>query len=387
MKKLTIHFFVQAVHEQGTYFRFHNLAVGLTNLGHNVTIFGSDNLPNSKERQEIRDGVVYHISPGSKGMSLFGAATHPLTAIRRCLVNYPPCDVAHLFQPFSSAALPWLLSRKKRARAVFYDWDDLWMGGIITQKEGSFLHGFTRLQVDFLEKRLPGIADYVTTCSRFLADMALERGALNTSVIYNGLWPFETPNKLLARQMLGLREEATYVGFMGQPIREIEWCFEALTQNLDTYPNLRFALCGPPETTLSSVPPSTRVRIDYLGVLPSKETRIFSSALDLGLLPLGDSLFNQSRFPIKYCEYMSAGSPVLCSTVGECGQLAKNMPWVLEAGKTREDWLRAFQTAMAKLHSEEFPVVDLEKVRQLFSWNLLSQSLLETYIHALTRYA
>jgi hypothetical protein len=252
MTSLRIHFLTQYVAETGTYFRFHNLAVGLAKLGQQVTVFGGELNTSSKERVEIHDGVKYHITPENKGMSLFGYC-HPLTAIKRCFFDYPVCDVAHLFQPYPSAALPWRWALRKKAGLMFYDWDDLYKGGLTNGKSRAFRDFWTKSWLNYLEQHLPKASNHVTTCSQFLAELALERKAPKVSIIHNGFWPFAIPEKKAARESLSLDPQAVYVGFMGRAVSELSWCFEAFEMNLHRHENLRFALCGAPPDVLKGL--------------------------------------------------------------------------------------------------------------------------------------
>lgn len=379
MNSLRIHFLTQYVSQSGTYFRFHNLAVGLTKLGQHVTVFGGDLDTKSKERVEIRDGVVYHITPEYRGKGLFGDACHPLTTIKRSIFNYPACDVAHLFQPFPSAAYPWTWALRKKTKAMFYDWDDLWVGGLIRGRAKSFREMWVKASIGYLEKRLPSASHHVTTCSQFLAVLAAERKARKVSVIPNGFWPFVVSDKAAARVSLGLDPEAVYVGFMGRTTDELSWCFEALEMNAHRQPQLRFALCGPSSRILAGLSSGVLKQVDFLGSLPPHKTREFAAAIDLGLLPLEDNPFNQSRFPIKYLEYMAAGTPVLCSEIGECGKLSNNLPWVINAGKTKAQWLDTFRQAVRMSMEGSIAQVDVEAIEQSLSWYSISKKLLKIY--------
>jgi glycosyltransferase involved in cell wall biosynthesis len=373
---LRINFFVQFVHEQGTYFRFHNLARALIALGQDVTVYASDHDRRSKSRQEVREGVNYFIMPSLRGFSLFSPVTNPLNAMRRGLERYPACDVAHLFQPFPSAMLAW---KRCKADKHFYDWDDLWVGGFWADKPRSLNGRLSYAVTAQLERKLPHWSDHVTTCSRFLAALAMERGGHDASVIYNGLWPEKRIPKDAARKRLGLRPDAVYVGFMGRTCNELHWCFQGMEENLDRIPNLRFALCGAPADALEGLPTKLRERVDFLGQLKPAETRYFSATLDLALLPLENTAFNQSRYPIKFAEYMGAGAPVLCSNVGECSMLKDRFPWVFNAGRTKHDWLQAFRQAVDSLAAGRHPEVDESAVNAFFCWEHIALGLLEIY--------
>jgi glycosyltransferase involved in cell wall biosynthesis len=386
MDFLKIHFLTDSIAETGTYFRSHNLAVGLTKLGQQVTVFSCDLDPSSKDREEIRDGVLYRIVPSFRGQGIFSASNHPLNALRRCLIDYPSCDIAHLFQPFLSAALPWQWALPKKARVLFYDWDDLWEYGGLLKNPKNF-HGYwNNSWILRIQNNFPQISHAVTTCSQFLKNLAEVRNAKRVYLIHNGFHSFSIPDKQLARGTLGLDMSALYVGFMGSTYgAEIDWCLEALERHIQDHKNLRFAICGRSPQILKGISQEVLERVDFLGILPYIKTRNFAAALDLGLLPLEDNLFNQSRLPIKYAEYMAASTPILCSNIGECGYLSENFPWVIRAGKNKSSWFAAFQEAINLAADNKLPEVDTTALGKMLSWESIAQKLLNTYFSELNR--
>ena len=174
LDRLRIQFFVNFSHPAGTYFRFHNLAIGLTRLGHQVTVFAADLDHRARSRREVRDGVSYEIIPETILIRATGSHCDPIGWARRYARRYPPCDVAHLFQPFPNAAAAWL---RAACRVRFYDWDDLWSGGLLTGPVARRREHWSRMMVRLMESQLPRWADHVTAISGFLADLARERGA------------------------------------------------------------------------------------------------------------------------------------------------------------------------------------------------------------------
>ena len=98
---MRIAFFVQYCHTAGTYFRWHNLAVGLQYAGHTLDVYAGDFDYRNKKRTEIRDGVTYFISPSLKTVSVFSNPSDSFTAFKRVLeLPHASYDVYHLFQPF-----------------------------------------------------------------------------------------------------------------------------------------------------------------------------------------------------------------------------------------------------------------------------------------------
>jgi hypothetical protein len=103
------------------------------------------------------------------------------------------------------------------------------------------------------------------------------------------------------------------------------------------------------------VPQAVKARTKMFGYIPPEKTREFSAAIDIGLLHLKDNAFNQSRFPIKYAEYMATATPVLCSEVGECAMISQDFPWVILAGTTEAEWLAAFDRAIDAVANGTMP--------------------------------
>jgi glycosyltransferase involved in cell wall biosynthesis len=377
-------FFAPASHEQGTYFRWHNLAIGLRRLGHEVQVlaFGSSK---KKSSVEDRDGIAYHILPTSYfGTRLVCHGNDPIATLRSLLSPPPPADIIHVFQPFSLSCVR-ALAHKARARALFYDWDDLWWGGLINKPP----HGFSRAGlsariIQLLEYQMPRLAHHVTTCSDFLGCLASERGARETTIIHNGYWPHQDySSQPQSRAALRLDPEAFYFGFMGRTTGELEWCFDALQlQSIQERP-VRLALCGMPQYFLGRLTDSQRNRIDHLGQLTAEQARLFAKSIDCGLLPLENTSFNQSRFPIKFAEYLAAGTHVLASAVGEIATLAQGINGVKIVSPSREAWRASFGSFVDDQtlpHSDYIPGPELA---ELLSWDVLAAKLAKTYSTAL----
>ena len=375
-QSLKIHFFAQCVHEQGTYFRFHNLAKAIFSQGHAITIHGLDFSSSASRRSETREGVSYEIINSFPGARFFNPAINPINVMRCGFLPRFKGDVAHLFQPFPAAYIGW---KRSIATLKAYDWDDLWEGGFWRFAPRSLRNIYERGVVGRLEKRLPKISNLTTTCSDYLEKMARNRGAIHAAVVPNGVILGDGPSKEEARQALGLKQDAFYVGFMGRTCDELEWCFDAMSASLSIRRDLRLALCGVSWESLCGLSEDLLDRIDFLGSLPYSEARKFSYAIDLGLLPLEKNPFNESRFPIKFAEYLGAGLPVLCSPVGECAKFSRYfLNGVISGGETREEWIKVF------IHSVKngpfaLPKPDKKNVSEILDWNKIASDLLSAY--------
>jgi glycosyltransferase involved in cell wall biosynthesis len=379
---LRIVFFGVYGHAAGTYFRYHHLAMVLSRLGHDVLVSASDLDHRAKSRREWRDGVCYEIVPRIRGARFFGGGNNPLAALRRGFRRRQDADVVHSFQPFLESVVPWWRAAG-RARLCCADWDDLWTGGLFTGPVSSFEQFWSRASVNRLERLLPRRAGLMTTCSDFLADLARDRGAEAVAVLPNGFRNEKPMPRCEARLALGLEPTAVYVGFMGRTIAELSWCLEAFARQAPRHPRLRLALCGMDAAALAAMPDAARARTDHLGQLSAADASRFAAAIDLGLMPLEDSAFNRSRFPIKFADTLGAGTPILASAVGDCARHYGSIPGVLLAGRSRAEWDEAFTGAVAQAVAGALPRVDAAAVGARLGWDSIGLRLEGIYRDAL----
>jgi len=369
----------------GTYFRWHNIAMGLVNMGHSVHVYSVDNNDAPVARQENRDGVIYHIAKSAKGKSLFGTINHPVTSFNRIFEHYPECDIVHVFQPFLSVYLPWKFNFRKKARISFFDWDDLWVDAERDKEKKNFKAAWDYKLKGYFERRIPAISKHMTVCSNLLKTLALERGARQVDIFPNGFWEYEVPEKKAAREKLGLQKDAIYVGFMGRTGFELHWAFKAFELCLSKGVNIRFALCGPSVDIMDGLSDQVKNNLDYLGSLTPADTRYFAAAIDLGLLPLMKTDFNESRFPIKFAEYLAANLPVLCSEVGEVNEYGKKYPWVIKAGVNEADWIMHFTETVQLLTDGKLMPVNRDVVLNDLSWEGISRQVEKIYLEAVNK--
>jgi len=384
---LKIKFFTCFGFPQGTYFRWHNLAIGLQRLGHEVTVHAVGPRHWGRTQFEVRDAVRYVLVPSTPFIHRFlDLRLDPITLLRTFRCEVGDADIYHVFQPFPHSCLPGLFHRQK-TRCLIYDWDDLWWGGVVPARMGfpwpaSWLWSIVRI----IEHGMPRRADGVTTCSRFLAEASQMHGAVATQVIHNGYWPNQpAPTKFAARATTGLDQQAFYFGFMGRTFGEISWCMDALAAKAPSGREVRLALCGMPPDILDVLPAEQRASIDYLGNLTPAQSQIFTHAIDCGLLPLEDTSFNQSRFPIKFAEYLAGGAHVVASSVGEFADLAKHLPGVTLAGRTREVWGATLNTIDLDRLETGFATTSNSVLARMLDWQVLAGQLQEFYSSRLSQ--
>lgn len=378
---MLVNFLTESVAPVGTYFRANNLARSLTASGCRVRIFGVDHDPDSRERNEIRDSVEYHITPSRKGQRFFGSQNHPLLAVERASQDYSSADVVHMFQPFLTTYLPWRREQSKVGRCWF-DWDDLWTdGGLMGDRlRGGLRDRWAYYWINRIEHRAPRAATGVTVVSNWLAREAASRGARKTVRLYNGMWPRVPMAKASARERFGLSSRCIYLGFMGRTVSstEFSWCLDGL-RAAGRRNDVRLAICGPLDHLLSSIPHDLREKVDYLGALSATDCFDFAAALDFGLLPLEENLFNKSRFPIKLCDYLSVQTRVIASSVGECAGF-RDIRGLIQAGTGHEHWISAVESSVQQFTRHDVPSVDPNEVRRILSWEGIGATVLAAYV-------
>jgi hypothetical protein len=353
-------------------------------MGHDVTVHGSDHRPGSQLRSETRDGVRYEIVPEARPVAVFAAPCHPVTVARRARMAPLDCDIAHLFQPFPSALPPWL---RARASAHFYDWDEVWAGGLYPTLPRRPGVAWAAANAAPLERLLPRRADHTTVVGDYLAKRARRYGAGHTSVLHNGFTPRSLTDKAAARAQLGLDPAALYLAFIGRTPYRLEWCFEALDRCAARHPSVRLLLAGPLEKPVGEASAAARERIDFLGDLPPERASLCSEAADVGLLPMEDDTWNRSRFAIKYSDYLGAGLHVVCSEVGECGRLAGENAAVVGAGTTHPEWMAAVERALDRVAQLDWPRRAAPEESATLAWPAIARRLEAVYLDALDRSA
>jgi glycosyltransferase involved in cell wall biosynthesis len=385
---LRIAFIVPEDRRTGTYFRFHNLAIALRHLGHEVHVYSQTNENHLRTTHAERDGVPYHFCPTVGGNRLVISPVNPGNIARRLVAGVAPADVYHLFQPYPSGALPWLALLARRDGVFAYDWDDYWMNDEFGLKHPKGLNRrVTALWVRFLEAYLPGRCDLLTTLSHNIAALAHRLLCVRSEIVYNGVWREPTIDRCEARDRLGLVRDATYAGMMGWS-GEADWAMDGLDACLDRFPRLRLAWCGKDCSELVRRYPRAVGRVDVLGYLDEERLAAFKAAVDLGLIPMADTAFNQYRLPFKLTDFLAAGTRVLASDVGETAIVGRDLPGVLLCRPDRAGWIEAFGSTIGDASRAEIvPRVDRERLLQSFEWTRIAVRLADAYASVRARLA
>jgi len=311
------------VENYGTYFRCHHLARGLVRRGHEVTLVCASREDTLGVSKRVEGGLTTVLLPKYK---LGGF--HSLHTLRMfCNTAYAlfsGYDVLHTFAfPLHPMAVPTLAARYLRpGLKLVLDHDDLWKGGFANQHPGPY----QRL-VGWFNDNMPAMARQCTAASSLLMDSFRDAGVPEERIHYIPNCPTMARSALArddARAATGLPAKSPLVLSMGHTYTE------SLFLLLDAYERARQAVPGLKLAFLGKmhVPDSYEERLKpylaraggdilRLGEKPPSDVPAYLAAADALLLPMDDDPIEKARFPIRFGDYLSSGTPIVSNAVGE----------------------------------------------------------------------
>jgi teichuronic acid biosynthesis glycosyltransferase TuaH len=172
---------------------------------------------------------------------------------------------------------------------------------------GAKLMGMSAAGLSARERHALALADVVMAVTPELAERWSRLGA-HPTVIGNGCWPDEGPPPQPARDAADLpRPVVGLVGYLGDRI-DIDV--------LDAVADAGFSLLIVGARNVRWKPRrfhdlTSRERVRYIGPVPSSAVRSYLAAIDIGITPYQDTVFNRASFPLKTLEYLAAGLSVV----------------------------------------------------------------------------
>lgn len=311
----------------GSFYRCWHLARELVRLGHEVCLVTVSRDRRFVPRTELIDGIkliespnlldlVYGLGPG------YGIVGIPYRIVATAR---DPFDVVHTFESRPNVVVPAMIRRALDGSPLVVDWAD-WYG---FTRDGSGLHERRRWPVpqwenafeEFTHRR----ADWVTTISSGLRDRALAVGVSADRIrwIPSGA-PADTIRALdivPCRRELDVPPETYLIGFVGSQVGDLEIVAPALRILHKTHPRAKLGIIGPPMSDMRA--PGFRDAIIPFGPVPHARLSLYLGACNAFVLPLRDTVFNRTRWPNKFGDYLAAGRPILCSDVGDVAPIVQ----------------------------------------------------------------
>jgi glycosyltransferase involved in cell wall biosynthesis len=311
----------------GTGRRVASFAEGLSKLGHSVDVLAP---PEDGKRMYSNTGKAGFFwksnNPSYKDFLMRGA--NHLTAIpdgiRLVLDDY---DIVHIF----ATALPYqailtMITRlfNRRSKLVV-DWDDMW--GLDVPKNTFISHispwVLTTLQYSTCS-RSDGLCVVSPTLQHFAERIGIAKE--KTAVIPNicRIDKITPGDKKRSRSSLGLGDYpiVLVIGYPyanGAYVHGFRLLFQAFSNVMKAIPSARLVMVGNEVVPSSLMPSYDRVRSAMIrvGAVPFSALTSYLRSADVLYFPMDPTVINDYyRWPIRFCDYLSSGKPIVSNAVG-----------------------------------------------------------------------
>jgi glycosyltransferase involved in cell wall biosynthesis len=331
----------------GTFFRAFQLGKHLALKKHHVTLMVVSQQSATKPKKYKREGVWIVECPHLQGIIQDKEdGWGPLDNILRIIHGIThPVDIVAGFGHKPDIAIPSLFLKHVFGTPLITDWCDLWgQGGIFSvrgllkpQKWGTVLDRQLVRFETFLERYTVQKASGVTVICSFLKESARKMGVkehdlllLRSGCDTKAIVP---QDKAACRRKLSL-PEGKIVAYLGNYHQEAAFLFNAFGRLVHKRTDISLMVIGPSyplpltpdiagptkgERIYRDLPLETKKRVIWAGKQPFSKLSVFLSAADALLIPMENSLLEQSRWPNKTCDYLASGRPVIATDVGDVG--------------------------------------------------------------------
>jgi glycosyltransferase involved in cell wall biosynthesis len=215
-------------------------------------------------------------------------------------------------------------------------------------------------------------ADTCTVVSSVLAEYMMETYQVSAVPVPNGahirLMNSVTQEEIdTIRKKYGIEHKIVlgYIGYIGAWVN-IDLVVEAFKLFKKAVPNAVLLWIGrsPELTALKNAYESDD--IIFTGGVDNIET--YFRALDIGLLPHRESIFQDSAFHLKLVEYTAAHKPAVCTRLKESMRLG--FPNLFFAMEKPEEWAAAFQKAHSFIWKKEY-----DTLTDKYDWEMIAKQL------------
>ena len=285
-------------------------------------------------RREVVDGAVVHrvaLFPSHDRSSVRRIGNYvsfaASAALAAALCSRP--DVAYVYHPPGTIALPAWVLRVLRGVPVVYDVQDLWPDtlsatGMVTDRRVLGMVGWAM-------KRMYGLASEIVVLSPGFARRLVERGVSPGRVTVVPNWTAEdaitTADPARSRQELGIGDEfaVVFAGTMG-PAQALGTILDA-AEILREDTGVRFLLVGAgveAERLREEAAGRDLSNVTFLPRRPPSEIGEVLSAADALLVHLRDDPLFSITIPSKTQAYLMTGRPVLMGVRGDAAKLVED---------------------------------------------------------------
>lgn len=279
----------------------------------------------------------------------------------RAFMQREQFDIIHIQKPYDLPAAAWF-KRSSKSKIVFG------------------CHGTDFFSFD---TRFVHTSDIAVSCSAFNANQVREHYGIIPRVVYNGIDPAQffpqTPNAELRKQLAGDAQTILYAGRLVR-WKGVQYLIDAVALLAKTR-NVQLLIAGEGEyrATLEQRARDLGIstRINYLGYISSAALAPYYALADVVAL----ASYANETFSIMSAEAMACARPVVGSRFG-------GIPEVIADGETgflaEPENANDFAEKIARLLDDEklrerFGSCGRERVLRLFTWDAVTERVLEAY--------
>jgi FkbM family methyltransferase len=382
-------------HRVGGWFRCAPLGQALHRRGADVTLVNVSPVHSWRFSREVDRGLKIVEVPRLRGWRhLERGSRFPWDiAYRIGLIGAGSFDVVHGFCHLFNSALPlWSAPFTSPNTATLVDREDLWRdGGLRGPRRPAFtLAGINDRVDNWFESNSGRWTDAVTAVSEDLATRTISAGIDPARVFQLGngcrVDEFSPGDPAAARRDLGLPLEPPLLLYAAMGTYDAFMVLD-LMQQLPAlgYPQARAVMLGNiGDDVRAEVQRRDLGRVvDVRGWAQTSQLRLFLQACDVGLMPMADTAFNRSRWPVKVGDYLSSGLPVAATRVGEVGKIVAESG----AGVATAPDPEAFARGVADVLSSRGPALRAlaRRTAEARSWDVVAARAEEIYRTVLAR--
>lgn len=350
------------VRNKGTFYRPYNWAKYLVQAGHCVTIVCAPWCATTRSRTTDDHGIKIIETPGLLNptrlmVRLSGAYGWGIEDIyyRYKEILEGDYDVVHTFEHFPNVSLPFYLIPRSKRPVMVADWCDHYgKGGFREAHYGDLRLGFFYRKIgfplkcfmDFWEGYHRRKAAAVTVISRYLFRRALDKGVspnriflIPGSIDTCAVRPLDIRD---CKKKINIDERKKVISFLGSAQFDVDFALQAFSIVVRHIPESLFLVIGAKEKSFEQDIREAGLsgRVIQTGWCPDEMLPIYLSASDVFLLPMRDNPVNQARWPNKIGEYIAAGRPIVCTAVGDVGNLVSDEEIGLVSEANSRDFAR-----------------------------------------------
>jgi len=295
-----------------------------------------------------------------RGGRLYGTALWAAWQLARHAIAYRP-DVICLCKAQPINGLAALIAQRVSGARLILDVDD------DEADSHRFAHAWQRRLISWGEQYIPRHASTITTASAWL----LRRYGSNAQHVPNGLYPAQcAPVSLSTQIALQQRYQLPpryllYFGNLATHSHGVDLLLRAFAQNQSLYP-LVIAGDGHERVALQQLATQLGLsaRCVWLGQVEATAIPALLAQAHVSIDPVPDTNAAAARYPLKICESLAQGVPVITSPVGDRAAIVGDAGILVPA-----DDIQALAEALTHASQQQYDAARIKTQVTHLHWN------------------